>query len=132
MVKSSISIKTARFGINNSLSVCNVNKFVAQISKQKVDCVDLTSLGNDTQSGNNDDSLVENEYVTKFPRCLLIINGKLSITSSRLKVNGLCGVAKESSEFNLAFPTESGYRFELYDHIDPHIIITSKTKLSVI
>ena len=101
-----------------------------QISKQKVDYLNLTSLVNDTQSGNNDGSLVENEYLTYFPRCLLLINGKLSVTSSRLKVNGLCGIEKESSEFNLAFPTESGYKFEVYDHTDPHIISKSKMNFS--
>ena len=66
----------------------------------------------------------------KFPRCLLFIYGKLPSTSSRLRVNGLCGIAKESSEFNLAFPTKFGYRFEVYDHTNPRIVKKSKIKFS--
>ena len=50
--------------------------------------------------------------------------------SSRLQVNGLCGIAQESSEFNLAFPTEHGYRFEVYDHTDPQIVKKSKMRFS--
>lgn len=91
--------------------------------------MDLILLGNDTQSGSNDDSLVENEYLTNFPRCVLLINGKLSLISSKLRVNGLCGIAQESSEFNLAYPTEFGYKFEVYDHIDPQIVLQSKIKV---
>ena len=101
-----------------------------QISKHKVDNIDLKLLGKDTQSGSNDDGSVENEYLTSFSRCVLLINGKLSLTSSRLRVNGLRGIAQESTEFNLAFPTESGYRFEVYDHIDPNIIRKSKMQFS--
>ena len=99
-----------------------------QISKQKVDNLDLTSLGNDTQSGSKDESLVEYEYLTNFPRCVLLIYKKLSLISSRLRVKRLCGIAQESSEFNLAFPTKFGYSFEVYDHIDPQIVQKSKVK----
>ena len=99
-----------------------------QISKQKVDNLDLTSLGNDTQSGSKDENLVEYEYLTNFPRCVLLIYQKLSLISSRLRVKRLCGIAQESSEFNLAFPTKFGYSFEVYDHIDPQIVQKSKVK----
>ena len=38
-------------------------------------------------------------------------------------------MAQESSEFNLAYPTEFGYKFEVYDHIDPQIVLQSKIKV---
>ena len=54
--------------------------------------------------------------------CFLRVIGKLSPSSSLLKVDGLCGIEQESSEFSLAFPTKHGYKFEIYQHIDPCII----------
>ena len=58
-----------------------------------------------------------------FPMwCSLNIIEKLSPSSSKLKVDGLCGVSQESSEFSLASPTEHGYKFETYEHVEPDII----------
>ena len=54
--------------------------------------------------------------------CSLNIIGKLSPLSSKLKVVGMCGVNEESSEFSLASPEEYGYKFEIYQHIEPDII----------
>ena len=34
----------------------------------------------------------------------------------------MCGVNEESSEFSLASPEEYGYKFEIYQHIEPDII----------
>ena len=58
--------------------------------------------------------------------CYLHIIGKLAPSSSRLEVDGLCGVRQESSEFSLASPTEHGYKFKIYRHIEPAFI---KSKL---
>ena len=57
------------------------------------------------------DSLVENDTQT-FPRCFLFIYGKIS-SSCRLKIKGLCASGQESSEFNLATPTVSDYKFRV-------------------
>ena len=60
-----------------------------------------------------------------FPMwCSLNIIGKLSPSSSILKVDGLCGARKESSEFSLASPTEHVlcYNFEIYKYIEPSVI----------
>ena len=62
-----------------------------------------------------------------FPTwCSLNVIGKLSPSSSKLKVDGLCGVSQESSEFSLASPTEYGYKFEKYDHVAKPVIIKSE------
>ena len=62
-----------------------------------------------------------------FPMwCSLNIIGKLSPSSSKLKVVGMCGVNEESSEFSLTSPEEHGYKFEIYQHVEPDII---KSKL---
>ena len=58
-------------------------------------------------------------HEVNFPMwCSLNIIGKLSPSSSILKVDGLCSVRKESSEFSLASPTE----FEIYRYIEPSVI----------
>ena len=54
--------------------------------------------------------------------CSINIIGKLSPSSSKLEVHGLCGVNQESSEFSLASPTEHGYKFETYEYVYPVII----------
>ena len=61
--------------------------------------------------------------------CFLYINGRLSPSSSKLKVKGLCGVQHQSFEFSLDSPTEYGYKFENYKHIEPEI---TESELSII
>ena len=61
--------------------------------------------------------------------CSLNIIGKLSPSSSKLKVDGLCGVRGESSEFSLASPTEYGYKFETYEHVVESGIIESELRI---
>ena len=56
-----------------------------------------------------------------FPMCFIYINGNLSSSSSILKVNGLHGIGQESSEFSLVSPTEYGYKFEIYQRMQPQI-----------
>ena len=64
-----------------------------------------------------------------FPTwCSLNIIGKLSPSSSKLKVEGLCGIKEESSEFSLASPIEYGYKFEAYEHVEPVIV---KSELNI-
>ena len=58
--------------------------------------------------------------------CFLNIIGKLSASSSKLRVDGLCGINQESSEFSLASPTEHGYKFETYEHVVKPVIIKSE------
>ena len=64
----------------------------------------------------------DEEHEICFPLCFIYIIGKLSASSSKLKVDGLCCVGQESSEFNLASPTENNYKFEIYQHIQPHVV----------
>ena len=64
---------------------------------------------------------VVEKYEVNFPMSFLYINGKSSSSSSKMKVNGLCGVGQEFSEFSLLSPTEYDYKFEKYEHIKPHI-----------
>lgn len=81
---------------------------------------------NENQSGNNDDTPVNKQYVNGFPLCLLVISARLSPSSSSLKVNGLCGIRQESSEFSLASPTECVYKFEICEPTEPHVEKKSK------
>ena len=77
-----------------------------QISKQRIDSLDLRLLENNAQSGNDNTTLIESDsnkqFVIDFPRCILAITGKLSSASSRLKVNGLHVKENGSSEFNMS------------------------------
>ena len=69
--------------------------------------------------------MIVERHEINFPMwCSLYIIGKLSPSSSKLKVDGLCGVGRESSEFSLASPTEHG--FEIYDHVAKPVIIKSE------
>ena len=59
--------------------------------------------------------------IENFPMCFFYIFGKLSPSSSKIKVDGLSGVRQEPSEFSLVSPMEYGYKFEIYQHIKPYI-----------
>ena len=63
--------------------------------------------------------------------CFIHIKGELSTSSSKLKIHGLCGLRQESSEFSLASPTEYGYKFDVYQHIQPHIEDVTESKSAV-
>lgn len=61
-------------------------------------------------------------FEISFPMSFFYIIGNLSSSSSKLTVNGLCGIGQDSSEFSLGSPTEHRSKFESYDHIEPQII----------
>ena len=88
-----------------------------QISRRNIS---FAGSEKDAQSGDN--SVVEN-----FPRCLFLIHEKIS-SSCKLIVNGIQASEENSSEFNLASPASSEYKFEVHDHYseDPGIVETCK------
>ena len=63
--------------------------------------------------------------------CFIHIKGELSTSSSKLKIHGLCGLGQESSEFSLASPTEYGYKFDIYQHVQPHIEDITQSKYAI-
>ena len=71
-------------------------------------------------------ALLSEEYQTDLPMCFVHVIKQLPSSSSKIKVDGLCGLGQESSEFSLLSPTEYGYKFKTYQHIKPHIIAESK------
>ena len=58
--------------------------------------------------------------------CSLYIIGKLSPSSSKLKVDGLCSTSKESAEFSLVSPKEYDYKFKKFSHVAKPGIIKSE------
>ena len=72
------------------------------------------------QSG--DDTVVES-----FPRCFFFVH-EIIPSPSNFKVNEVHASGEESSEFNLASPTTSDYKFEVHDHYseDPDMIDISE------
>lgn len=83
------------------------------------------NIGNNTLFVNNE------EYEINIPMCFIHVIRKLSSSSSILKVDGLCGMECKSSEFSLAFPTEHGYRFEIYEHVEAQIITNCKKNVQL-
>ena len=56
-----------------------------------------------------------------FPMSFLYMIGKSTRSLYKMRVDGLRGVAQESSEFSLLSPAEHDYKFEKYEHIEPYI-----------
>ena len=67
-------------------------------------------------------AILHEEYKISLPMCFIHVIGQLSSSSSKLKVDGLCGLEQQSSEFSLLSPKEHGNKFETYHPTDPHII----------
>ena len=84
-------------------------------------------MKSDKYTESDDDTVVED-----FPKCLFLIYDKVSLTS-RLVVNGIRASGEESSEFNLASPTLSNYKFKVHDHYskDPCIVKISKLQIYI-
>ena len=70
--------------------------------------------------------ILNEKYKIDLPMCFVHVIGQLSTSSSRLKVDVLCGLEQESSEFSLVSPTKYVYNFKDYQHIEPEIIFESK------
>ena len=70
--------------------------------------------------------ILKEEYKIDLPMCFVHVIGQLLRSSSKLKVDGLCGLGKESSEFSLLSPKKYGYNFKDYQHVEPYIFIESK------
>ena len=87
-----------------------------------VNSLDLEEIPRFAQSG----AILSEEYKIDLPMCFLHVIGQLPPSSSKIKVDGLCGLGQEPSEFSLVYPKDCGYKFKIYQHIDPEIIIESK------
>ena len=91
-----------------------------QIPRQKIS---YAKNEKDAQSGDDKED-------EKFPRCVLLINGKIS-SSSTVIVKVICVSGEESLKFNLASPTSSDYKFAVHDHYSENsgIIDISKQQI---
>ena len=65
-----------------------------------VNSLDLEEIPRFAQSG----AILSEEYKISLPMCFLHVIGQLHASSSKIKVDGLCGLGQESSEFSLVSP----------------------------